>query len=126
MKSVKERRWPYLITAIFYLFTFFLLKEARLPDLIYRLQAGGILTVCMTALISLRWKISAHMAGIGGICALFMLSPIGTGSDGTLIATALILLSGLIGSSRIYLKAHHAAQVFAGWLLGFSSVSIFL
>jgi membrane-associated phospholipid phosphatase len=41
-----------------------------------------------------------------------------------LIAVALVGLIGLVGISRVYLKAHYPSDVVGGWLLG--AVSLFL
>ena len=124
MKSEKERKWPYMITTVFYFFTYLLLKDAHLPDVIYNLQSGGILTIFLTALISLKWKISAHMAGIGGITAFCINTSISNGTQGMFLVLFFLIFSGIIGVCRIHLRAHNLSQVFAGWMLGFTCLSL--
>jgi membrane-associated phospholipid phosphatase len=43
---------------------------------------------------------------------------------GALIALVLIILIGLIGISRVYLKTHYPTDVIAGWILGWLSLYI--
>jgi len=124
MKNEKERKWPYLITLIFYLLSYFLLLGAHLPEIIYRLQIGGILTVLLTSLINLRWKISAHMAGLGGISALCLNTALALDQQGLWLGTICLLISGIVGSCRLHLGAHTLMQVMAGWLLGFFSLCL--
>ncbi|MEY4110947.1 MAG: hypothetical protein RLZZ46_1302 [Bacteroidota bacterium] len=126
MQASRERFWPYFITTAFYLFTYLLLQDANLPQIIYNLQLGGITAILITALINIKWKISAHMTGMGGLSAMCLNSTISHGQGGVLIGVFVLLLSGLIGTCRVQLKAHSFSQIIAGWINGFCSLTLFI
>ncbi len=118
METQKERVIPYAFTIIFYIFTLYLLKRVPIPPIIFNFIIGATLSVILAFVINIKWKISAHMIGVGGlvgalICISFLLE---------IYVTPYIILSllaaGLIGSSRLILNAHSQAQVYAGFLLG--------
>lgn len=78
------------------------------------------LVVFVVLITNLWWKISAHAAGIGGVVAYFLLF---LSFDKNLeylpYLISLIIISGLIISSRIALNAHNAMQTYLGFVLGF-------
>ncbi|MBU0486736.1 MAG: hypothetical protein KKA07_08280 [Bacteroidetes bacterium] len=119
MSERQERTIPYLITAIFYYVTFEMLKKFYLPDIIYSILLGAAFTAVVALFINLKWKISAHMIGIGGLIgALAALSRI-LMLDIHHWIMFLILIAGIIGSARLLLKAHTPMQIYAGFLTGF-------
>lgn len=63
------------------------------------------------------------MTAIGALCG-FILS-IGMHYPGQLsgVLMVVILLSGLLGTCRLYLNKHTPAQVYAGFLLGFGFIT---
>lgn len=70
------------------------------------------------------WKISAHMAGIGGLIGL--LCKINNYGDGVFdlmpIICVMIITAGILGTSRIAMERHTLWQVIAGVLNGFLCV----
>jgi len=60
LESRNERFLPFLITLFFYGITYWFLKEAVLPDLVYVAITGSILALIGALLISLFFKISIH------------------------------------------------------------------
>ncbi|MES2628230.1 MAG: hypothetical protein V4616_04605 [Bacteroidota bacterium] len=115
----RERFIPFLVTLVLYTTTYFLLRKSPLPDVVYSMVLACILALIGAFIITLFWKISIHMTGIGGVigamCALFeahMFFPSG-------ILVGLILLAGFIGTARLILNVHTLGQVCCGVLLGF-------
>jgi len=118
METQKERIFPYSFTILFYIFTLYIIKKAPLPPIIFDFVIGATLSVVLAFIINFRWKISAHMIGIGGLI-------------GALISVSLLLevyitpyiiigfiIAGLLGSARLILNAHNPAQVYTGFVLG--------
>ena len=70
-------------------------------------------------LLSFKWKISAHTLGIGGLTgALIAISfRLNVNLEYFIIAT--IIVSGIVGYSRLKLKTHEQYQIYIGWLTGF-------
>ena len=69
--------------------------------------------------INFWWKISMHGIGWGAFSAmLFILATISSKIFLPYLIISLIL-SGVIGSARLYLKSHSNSQVYAGFAVGF-------
>jgi len=118
MESQKERIIPYVFTIIFYVFTLYMLKRAPIPSIIFNFVIGATLSVILAFIINIKWKISAHMIGIGGLVgALFCFSIILDIYITPYIIFALFI-AGLVGSSRLVLKAHTQLQIYAGFAVG--------
>jgi len=124
LNSREERTVPYIITGLCYLGCAFYLSQINAPGWIIAFPAGGCLAVAICSLINLKWKISAHLAAMGGLLAMmFRIASLHVNAvpmNGWL--TVLVILAGIIGSSRILLKCHTSAQVVAGTAVGFLSV----
>lgn len=117
----KQRPIPYLATISAFIVGAFYVSMIDAPTWLgyYFLAGGG---AAITAfIINWWWKISAHMAGIGGLLALVM----NMQYDGLAIIdiTPLIYISiiatGALGTARLYLNRHTFWQVVFGFLNGF-------
>lgn len=122
MPRREERTLPFLLTGLSYLVTIYLLSTVwnlPLDPLIYQFMIGGALAIISGMFITISWKISVHMIGIGGVFGiLVMLSKFGEQVKFYPIVSILII-TGLIGYGRLNLKAHTIQQIIAGFLLGF-------
>ena len=67
MKTAKERRWPFLLTLIWYYMGIQLLTRINVPQSFLLLMIGATSIVGVALVITSRWKISIHMLGIGGV-----------------------------------------------------------
>lgn len=121
MDKREERNISYLATLIFYLAQYYLLHNIQLFAIIKLLMLGACLSLAVTFIINLAWKISAHMTAIGGMAgALFAFNPI---IDISIALPATLLIAGIIGVARLWLNAHTSTQVYAGFIIGFCSVA---
>ena len=122
MPKKEERILPFLLTGslyygVIYLFTSY--WKLPLHTLIYQFMFGATLAILIGMIITYRWKISAHMIGIGGVVGIItILSKYGEVLISLLAIT--IFIAGLIAFGRLQLKAHSIKQIIAGFLLGFS------
>jgi len=114
----ENRLFPYLIYILYYAFTLHTLSRFHLPLYMSGILVGALMIQACCFLINLRWKISMHCAGAGGIIGalsgygyLFYFNPIG-------YICVCILLAGLLGSSRMLLRQHDLWQVIAGTFVG--------
>lgn len=126
MEDKRERIGPYLLTAFYYGLAYYMLSKNNFPDALYALLLGSIVAILCIAIISWFWKISAHMVGIGGVTgALTGFGELYGINLGTFIA-GMILLAGVIGTSRLHLKSHRPMEVYAGMVLGFLIMYLFM
>ena len=122
LKHKKERLIPLIITVIFYFFSFYILQNINAPKIIQIFILGSSLSVLTALTITFFWKISTHMIGIGGLLAITLIISFRLMVDLYFIIVTLILISGMIGTARLYLKAHNSAQVYLGIIVGFVAI----
>jgi membrane-associated phospholipid phosphatase len=115
----EERYVPLLITGIIYYLAYYLLSSLKIPGILQLYLLGSILTVIVSMLITIVWKISLHMLAIGSVCGMVLGLSSRLSINFIPEIIALIIISGLIASSRLYLNAHNKSQVYVGFLLGF-------
>ena len=124
----RERIWPYGITVVSYLCCAYWLWRANAPMWLWGFPAGGALALAAIVAISFRWKISAHSAGMGGLCAEMMAiatSNVAVGDNMLLWFAAAVVLAGCVMTSRLLLERHTLWQTLAGFALGFVCVAVF-
>ncbi|MDD5509184.1 MAG: hypothetical protein PHD25_12805 [Bacteroidales bacterium] len=124
IEAREERTVPYVITAIFFMVAFYLLRSLQLSPVYANFMMGAIILVIAVLLINLFWKISSHMAAVGALTGMCM------GLSGFLgmlylnLIIAGLVLSGIVGYARLRLNAHTPAQVYAGFALGLILIGI--
>ena len=124
LNGQKERLIPYVISIVGFLVTAWFMYSKGAPQWLSLFFAGGSIAAFVNLIINLKWKISAHAAGIAGVVALL----IRIAKDGSpepdiffwLMLT--IALAGLLGSARVWLGRHTVWQILAGYAVGFCSV----
>ncbi|MBC8464663.1 MAG: hypothetical protein H8D62_03195 [Bacteroidetes bacterium] len=119
MRTAEERKWPFLFTLLWYYLGFELLTELTLPLSLYLLMIGAISVILVAHFITIRWKISVHMIGIGGVIGAMAGISYRFQYDHFYLITALIFIAGLIGFARLKTESHNYRQVYAGFFLGF-------
>lgn len=119
MNNKEQRRLPILITGILYTVNYFILSKIHfLPPLYLSFLLAGIVSILITLAITYRWKISMHMAGLGGLLGTIIIVSFMWNIQMIPLIITLILISGLTGSARLQLNAHTQAQVFVGFFVG--------
>lgn len=121
----RERRViPYVISILCYFTCYNILTYHNVPHIITSILVAALVVQILCALVNVWWKISTHTAAIGGVTGgviafafIFNFNPIWW-------LTLVILLGGLVGSSRMMLRQHTLAQVVCGFLLGMLAVIV--
>lgn len=119
MSKSRDRILPLFSTAVFYYIGFFLLGRMKALPAFKIFLLASILVILALMLVSYWWKISNHMASIGGLTGATFALAFRTGVNPVYSILIVVLLSGLIGSSRLMLGKHNLTQLIAGYLLGF-------
>jgi membrane-associated phospholipid phosphatase len=120
METNKERVIPYALTIILYVIVLYKLKDTNIPPIIFDFIKGATLSVIIAFVVNLKWKISAHMIGIGGLLGALICISIMLEIYITPFIIIALLVAGLVGSSRLILKAHSQLQIYAGFAVGMS------
>lgn len=115
----RERVVPYLIFITSIIVCIFYMYKMMVPFWFISLLIGACVALLLALVINFFWKISAHtlaigglLGGIMGVSRIHLINPYWG-------FIAVILVAGLVGTSRIYLKRHTPMQVYAGFGLGF-------
>lgn len=120
--SIKERKVPlfFMIALLFFLAELFQ-RLNIVKDLSY-LFYGIVLGLTITYfLFFTRLKSSLHLLSMGGAVGYFLIFQEIHGINILPIIIIFIILSGLLATSRLYLKAHTPKEVYTGFFLGFTS-----
>ncbi|MFO7828646.1 MAG: hypothetical protein R6V23_08505 [Bacteroidales bacterium] len=118
MESNKERLVPFFITSILYFFSYYLLIRLGAPKTINVFMLASATSVFLLFLLSIKWKISAHMLGIGGLTGALIAVSFRLNINIEFFIIAAILVSGVLGYSRLKLEKHNQFDVYAGWFTG--------
>jgi membrane-associated phospholipid phosphatase len=123
----EERIYPYLIAIISYI-CYLVIICRGVPDWIIAITGSLVLVLCIAMLISMKWKISAHAIGIGGIFGGFTAMYAEGLMNNAYLLIILLFCALMLGISRIALERHTPLQVIGGFALGilvtFSSVNL--
>lgn len=118
METTKERVIPYGFTVIFYFFTIYMMIKAPIPPIIFNFMIGALVSVILAFIVNLKWKISAHMIGIGGLVGALIATSFLLNVNLISYITLSIFVAGLVASSRLILNAHSPNQLIVGFLIG--------
>jgi hypothetical protein len=122
----RQRLIPLFFTAVCFYGGYFIVSRFSHSMLINAFLLSGTLIVSCLFLISFFWKISMHMAGIGGLTGLIIVLSIFYKIDMAIILSTAILITGFIATSRLALSAHSIIEILAGYFLGLIIVMIIM
>lgn len=122
----EQRFMPLLLTIISYTFCTFIMLKRGLPWYLNGIILASLMILIILLIINARWRVSEHMAAIGGVLAgiiafsdLFLYNPIKW-------ICAFVLIAGALGTARIILKHNNLGEIFAGFIIGLSCTMIAL
>jgi hypothetical protein len=116
MDSKRERYLPLALSLVMYLFCYYLIRRISIPNIYHSFILSSLLSVLVTLLITLKYKISIHMVGAGGLIALIGFLAFYLKVNLQFYLGVAIVLAGLTGMARIILKAHTQDEVYTGFL----------
>lgn len=124
IRKAGERTSVYVYTIVCYGFwCYFLRNVLHAPEVLFVIGVGATVALLGVTLINLKWKISAHLTGIGGViggicgyCMYYALFP-PVGLICGLLGLALLLMY-----ARLYIDAHTPLQVVTGLIYGITII----
>lgn len=114
----QERVYPILVAVGFAFAGFWLIGRLPYTNIIQQLYLVLIILLSGFSIITLRWKMSMHMTGMGALCGFLIIIGWKYLGDVRQIFMLMVLLSGLLASCRLYLEKHTPLQIYAGFLFG--------
>jgi hypothetical protein len=120
MEKSRDRIIPLISASIFYYMGFVLLGKMQAFPIFKLFLVASVLVIIALLLISFKWKISNHMAAIGGITGTIFALSFRSGINPIWPILVVVLISGVVGTARLILNKHNLNQIIAGYGLGFS------
>jgi hypothetical protein len=120
MENTRDRIILLLFTSVYYYLGYMILDKIKVFPLFKLFLLASVLVIVVLMFVSIRWKISSHMAALGSITGtLFALSfRLGINPVWAILAT--VLISGAVGTARLILNKHNLWQVLSGYIAGFT------
>lgn len=118
LRHQEKRLVPYAIHLCCYLCCMFIMRSIHLPRFMLAILAVSLLVQCVCLLVNLKWKVSMHSAGAGGVTGALIAYAQLFGFNPVWWLCGCILLCGLVMTSRTLLRQHTLWQVLAGTMLG--------
>lgn len=117
--SLKERKIPVLLMIfLFYLLGYFFTNNHITYDLGVLFYASSFGLIIVNLLFLFNFKTSLHLLGMGNTLGFLLVLNHQYGISALPAIMIIILLSGILGSARIQLKAHFPKEVYIGFFLG--------
>lgn len=122
LNKANDRLMVLLFTSAFYYLGFVLLNRIKAYPVFKLVMIASVLVIIALLLISFKWKISSHMAALGGITGAVLALAFRTGVNPVYSVLVLVLASGLTGTSRLIVQKNNLAQIVAGYFLGLTII----
>ena len=114
----EKRMVPYVISILCYFFCVYIMDILHIPHFMGTIVSAALAIQIVCALINVWWKISTHTSAIGGVAgALFVFGEL-FGFNPVWWLCLVMILAGVMGTSRMILRQHSLAQVVAGFWVG--------
>ncbi|MBL4605784.1 MAG: hypothetical protein JKY02_09055 [Flavobacteriaceae bacterium] len=120
--TIKERRFPVIFMIIlFYLLGNTISRVPVLRDIGFLFYGTSLSLFCIYLLFMFRLKSSLHLVSLGNAVGFFIIVSSIHSMSLLPVIMVLILLSGLLASSRLHLNAHTPKELLWGFSLGLIS-----
>lgn len=121
-ESIKERKIPVAIMIVlFYLLGNTLQNVPNLRDLGLLFYATSLGLIFIYISFAFKLKASLHLLSLGITTSFFIVLSLIYSRSFIITIIIALLFSGLLASSRLYLKAHNPKEVYIGFFFGFIS-----
>ncbi|WP_318309448.1 hypothetical protein [Flagellimonas crocea] len=127
LPTIHERKYPLYISCIILLMILYkVIPNNYVNELFYYFT--GLLTATSATLILLffKFKTSMHLLGMGSLLTFMVALSIHFETNITIAISLLTLFTGIVATSRLYLKAHNKNELLIGFMMGCCSQLIIL
>ena len=126
----KERRAiPYVISIVTYMSCYYFMAALHVPHFMGSIIIAALVIQVVCAVVNLVMKISTHTAAIGGVAGALVAFAAIFGFNPVWWLCVVLVVGGLVGTSRMILRQHTLGEVVTGFLVGaacaFAAVALF-
>ena len=118
----QDRVFPVLATVVGAFIVFYFSRNLPYSNIVRQFYLIMVIMLSGFMIVTIRWKISMHMTAIGALCGFVFILGMKYLGEVINLLPILILASGILASSRLYLKRHTPAQVYVGYIYGATAV----
>lgn len=123
LKKQRDRIIPFIAAGIFYFWLFQVCRNhpAILNPVVPSFMLGVFLAASAALIANIYFKISMHAIGMGGWLGLFLIIMQSNTMLMTWPLSAVLLITGLVCTSRLLITDHSPKEIYMGLLLGLVS-----
>jgi len=118
IENRKERILPLAVVAIMYGLSYYFMQRSGFPPILLKFIMASLISIVVSMLVTLKWKISLHTMGLGGLTGLILYLSIAYSLHLHSFIIVVILISGITATSRMIAGDHTPAQVYTGFVGG--------
>jgi hypothetical protein len=126
IETRKERIIPLLSVSFFYSITSVIMFRLQIPVFLKAYIFSTSFIAITVTIINFWWKISLHSVGAGILTGIVIVLSLKMMVPLTWFLIPVIIISGLILSSRLKLNSHNVSQVYLGFATGFAGMNLFM
>jgi nitrate reductase NapE component len=120
LRTQKDRIIPYIASGIFFFWAYTVFKQQSQYPLLLTTYILGIFLASSLALIAnIYFKISMHAIGMGGWLGIFIILFNMKSMLMTWPLCAVLLITGLVCTSRLMVNSHEPRDIYMGLFVGF-------
>jgi membrane-associated phospholipid phosphatase len=117
--GVKERRMvPYVISIVCYGLCYYVMEVFHIPHFMGSIVVAALVVQVVCGIINQWWKISTHSAAIGGVMGALWAFALVFQFNPVWWFCLIMVIAGLMGTSRMILRQHTLQQVIVGFFVG--------
>ncbi len=123
--GIRERRMvPYVISIVCYFTCVYIMEQLHMPHFMGNIVVAALLVQIVCATINVWWKISIHTAAIGGVAGAVFAFAEYLSFNPVWWLCLIIVVAGMVGTSRMILRQHTLGQVVGGFWTGFLCAAV--
>jgi hypothetical protein len=119
IETRKERILPLMTVSFFYSITSVIMYRLQIPVFLKSYVLSTSILAITVTIITFWWKISLHSVGTGALAGIVIILSLNMKVPLTWFLIPVILITGLILSSRLKLNTHNPPEVYLGFFTGF-------
>ncbi len=125
--SLKERKYPLYMSMVLYLMILYQVIPLNYINELYYFFVGLLIATFSTLLLLfVRVKASIHLLGMGCILTYLVALSIHFEINITFAIAIFTLMTGLVATSRLYMRAHSKLELIIGFMVGCCSQLVVL